>query len=117
MKKTIKISALITALFLSASVWAADWNSTAVYVGGDTVSYQGKTYTAKWWTTGEAPGASQWGPWQLITSGGGATPAPTTAPTAKPITAPTVAPTVALFVALVVGTALGLDTSPATPVA
>ena len=55
MKKTIKISALITALFLSASVWAADWNSTAVYVGGDTVSYQGKTYTAKWWTTGEAP--------------------------------------------------------------
>ncbi|MGL6041369.1 MAG: glycoside hydrolase family 19 protein, partial [Deefgea sp.] len=94
MNKTIKVSALITALFLSASVWAADWDAKAVYLKDATVTHQGQSYKAKWWTTGEAPGGSQWGPWQLVTTGG-ATPAPTTAPTAKPTTAPTVAPTVA----------------------
>lgn len=37
---------------------ARAWDSTAVYTGGDTVSYQGKQYRAKWWTQGEAPDAS-----------------------------------------------------------
>lgn len=99
MNNTAKISTLIASLFLSASVWAADWNATATYKGGETVTYQGKTYTAKWWTTGEAPGASQWGPWQIVTSNGGATPAPTVAPTAVPTVKPTVAPTTAPTVA------------------
>jgi chitodextrinase len=44
---------------------AAPWSSTAIYVGGDTVSYNGHTYKAKWWTTGETPGTTgQWGVWQ-----------------------------------------------------
>lgn len=34
------------------------WDSTAVYNGGDTVSYQGRRYQAKWWTQGEKPGSS-----------------------------------------------------------
>lgn len=34
------------------------WNSAAVYTGGDTVSYQGRRYRAKWWTQGEKPGSS-----------------------------------------------------------
>lgn len=34
------------------------WNSTAVYNGGDTVSYQGRRYRAKWWTQGELPDSS-----------------------------------------------------------
>lgn len=34
------------------------WNSTAVYNGGDTVSYQGRRYQAKWWTQGEKPDSS-----------------------------------------------------------
>jgi chitinase len=34
----------------------AAWSSTAVYVGGNTVSYNGHKYTAKWWTQGETPG-------------------------------------------------------------
>ena len=92
MNKAIKLSALITAVFLSASVWAADWDSKSTYKGGETVTYQGKTYTAKWWSTGEIPGSSQWGAWQLASSS--ATPAPTLAPTAKPTTAPTANPTV-----------------------
>ena len=37
---------------------ADTWNSGAVYVGGDTVSYQGRRYRAKWWTQGEKPDGS-----------------------------------------------------------
>lgn len=43
----------------SASEPSADaWDSGAVYTGGDTVSYRGRQYRAKWWTQGETPGAS-----------------------------------------------------------
>ncbi len=34
------------------------WDSAAVYTGGDTVSYQGRRYRAKWWTQGEKPDSS-----------------------------------------------------------
>ena len=40
------------------------YSSTAVYWGGDIVSYNGNTYRAKWWTLGEVPGASL--VWELI---------------------------------------------------
>jgi chitodextrinase len=44
---------------------AAPWSRTAIYVGGNTVSYQGHTWKAKWWTTGETPGTTgEWGVWQ-----------------------------------------------------
>ncbi|WP_373974704.1 glycoside hydrolase family 19 protein [Chitinibacter sp. SCUT-21] len=96
MKKNFQISALVAAMCLSASVWAAPaWDAKAVYVANSVVTYQGKDYKAKWWTTGEVPGASQWGPWQVVSTAGGTTPAPTAAPTVKPTIAPTVAPTAA----------------------
>lgn len=34
------------------------WDSNAVYIGGDIVSYRGRQYKAKWWTQGETPGSS-----------------------------------------------------------
>lgn len=37
---------------------ADTWDSASVYVGGDTVSYQGRRYRAKWWTQGERPDSS-----------------------------------------------------------
>ena len=38
---------------------AADsWAAAAVYIGGDTVSFQGRRYRAKWWTQGEQPDSS-----------------------------------------------------------
>ncbi|WP_418304220.1 carbohydrate-binding protein [Paenibacillus bovis] len=43
---------------------ATAWSASAIYVGGDTVSYNGKTYKAKWWTTGETPGQAE--VWQLV---------------------------------------------------
>ncbi|WP_026424919.1 glycosyl hydrolase family 18 protein [Actinokineospora inagensis] len=44
---------------------AAAWNATTVYTGGQTVSYNGHQYKAKWWTQGDQPDKSgQWGVWQ-----------------------------------------------------
>ncbi|GAA4831472.1 hypothetical protein GCM10023221_04040 [Luteimicrobium xylanilyticum] len=45
---------------------ATAWSSSTVYTGGNTVSYGGKVYQAKWWTLGETPGAAQWGPWAVV---------------------------------------------------
>lgn len=39
------------------------WSAAAVYTAGQCVSFNGQTFTAKWWTKGEQPGAAQWGPW------------------------------------------------------
>ncbi|MGF1236112.1 glycosyl hydrolase family 18 protein [Streptomyces sp. 2-6] len=44
---------------------AAPWDKGAVYTGGQTVSYKGHNWKAKWWTTGEEPGTTgEWGVWQ-----------------------------------------------------
>ncbi|MEV4046809.1 lytic polysaccharide monooxygenase [Streptomyces sp. NPDC049744] len=41
------------------------WNAGSVYSGGDTVSYGGHTWRAKWWVTGEEPGTTgEWGVWE-----------------------------------------------------
>ncbi|WP_442902189.1 glycosyl hydrolase family 18 protein [Francisella sp. 19X1-34] len=40
---------------------SGSWSSNTVYTKGDQVSYNGKTYTAKWWTQGDKP--SNGGPW------------------------------------------------------
>lgn len=42
---------------------AAAWSATTVYTGGQKVSYNGAQWTAKWWTQGDTPGASESGPW------------------------------------------------------
>ncbi|MFC9331567.1 hypothetical protein [Kitasatospora sp. NPDC057015] len=41
------------------------WGGTQVYTGGNTVSWKGHRWSAKWWTLGEEPGTTgQWGVWQ-----------------------------------------------------
>ncbi|MFF0459732.1 chitinase [Streptomyces mexicanus] len=40
------------------------WSATTAYTGGSEVSYHQHNWKAKWWTQNEAPGASQWGPWE-----------------------------------------------------
>lgn len=42
----------------------AEYDATAIYVTGDTVTYNGVTYRAKWWTRGDIPGESD--PWELV---------------------------------------------------
>ncbi|AXI77840.1 glycosyl hydrolase family 18 protein [Peterkaempfera bronchialis] len=44
---------------------APAWDRSAIYVGGNTVSYKGHKWNAKWWTQGEEPGTTgEWGVWQ-----------------------------------------------------
>ncbi len=37
---------------------AAGWTASAVYTGGQSASYNGHNWSAKWWTQGETPGAA-----------------------------------------------------------
>lgn len=71
---------------------AAPWSADKVYVAQSLVTHKGNTYQAQWWNQGNEPGASQWGPWQLVT--GGTTPTPTPNPSPAPTVAPTVQPSV-----------------------
>jgi chitodextrinase/predicted chitinase len=66
----VLVSALALGVFLPAVsataaapavACAAGWSSSAVYVGGDSASYNGHNWSAQWWTQGETPGvASVW---------------------------------------------------------
>nr|WP_134006290.1 carbohydrate-binding protein [Streptomyces sp. 846.5] len=47
-----------TAAPSSGSCTAAAWSATATYTQGNTVSYNGHTWTAKWWTYGDIPGGA-----------------------------------------------------------
>ena len=41
------------------------WDAGKVYVEGDTVTFDGRTWTAKWWTQGEQPSTTgEWGVWR-----------------------------------------------------
>lgn len=57
------------------------WEAKSVYVGGDLVSHNGKTWRAEWWTQNEEPGSTgDWGVWraQGDSDCGGVTPPPVT---------------------------------------
>ncbi|GAA5182952.1 chitinase [Rugosimonospora acidiphila] len=58
---------------------APAWSAGTAYNGGAQVSYNGHTWTAKWWTQGDIPGNNSQGVWtdNGACSGGG----PTTGPT------------------------------------
>ena len=40
------------------------WSASVVYTAGDVVLHDGAAYVASWWTSGQEPGASAYGPWQ-----------------------------------------------------
>jgi chitin-binding protein len=41
------------------------WNASETYIAKDTVTYNGKTWTAQWWSRGEVPGTTgKWGVWR-----------------------------------------------------
>ncbi|KIZ16160.1 carbohydrate-binding protein [Streptomyces natalensis] len=46
------------------SCTAAAYRADTVYLGGDTASYGGHTWKAKWWTQGETPSTGGSGVWQ-----------------------------------------------------
>jgi predicted chitinase len=56
----------------AAEACAAAYNNSAVYTGGARVSYNGRNWTAKWWTQYEAPSTGGSGVWtDNGTCGGG----------------------------------------------
>ena len=78
----------------AAEACAPAWSATQVYNGGNTASYQGKNYQAKWWTQNENPAqkSGEWDVWKNLGACGGTTPPsdpPTTPPTDPPTTPPT----------------------------
>jgi chitinase len=87
-----------SAVFLVPSASAAvacspAWSATQIYVGGNTASYQGHNYTAKWWTQGEVPTASgQWGVWADNDACGDTTTPTTPPPPPTTTTPPTTTP-------------------------
>ncbi|WP_157670862.1 glycosyl hydrolase family 18 protein [Chitinibacter sp. GC72] len=77
----------------------AAWNSSTAYTGGQKVSYNGRTYQAQWWTSGDQPDLNTGSgkPWKDLGACGPvvATPTPTAtvAPTATPVVTATPTPT------------------------
>ncbi|KAF0814560.1 Exochitinase 1 [Andreprevotia sp. IGB-42] len=68
----------------------AAWSTTTAYNGGAQVSYNGRKYSAKWWTSGDIPSANTGDgkPWtDTGPCGVSVTPTPTSTPT------PTISPT------------------------
>ena len=47
----------------SGGCTAAVWNASTAYSGGAVVSYNGHTWTAKWWTQGDIPGNNAQNVW------------------------------------------------------
>ncbi|RJG49451.1 glycosyl hydrolase family 18 protein [Motilimonas pumila] len=45
---------------------AEDWRDNRIYLSGEIVNYQDQQWQAKWWTQGEPPSQSQWGPWKPL---------------------------------------------------
>ncbi|MFJ3407253.1 S8 family serine peptidase [Promicromonospora sp. NPDC090134] len=42
------------------------WDRKAIYTAGDEVLYDGSVWVAQWWTKGQKPGATPWGPWAKV---------------------------------------------------
>jgi chitin-binding protein len=47
------------------------WDSGTTYTSGDQVTHEGSTWEASWWTRGDEPGSSEWGPWEKVDDSGG----------------------------------------------
>ncbi|MFO6425256.1 PKD domain-containing protein [Motilimonas sp. KMU-193] len=86
------------------------WSSSQVYLANDKVLYQGKVYQAQWWNKGVEPGASQWGPWQVVDG----TPQPSVEPSVEPSIAPSVTPSVTPSIAPTVTPTLAPTSEPGT---
>ncbi|OLZ55864.1 glycoside hydrolase family 19 protein [Amycolatopsis keratiniphila] len=53
------VAVVVPAQSASAADCVAPWNASSVYWGGNTASYNGHNWSAKWWTQNETPGTAQ----------------------------------------------------------
>ncbi|WP_187359909.1 S8 family serine peptidase [Chitinolyticbacter meiyuanensis] len=79
---------------VSSSCYAA-WSSSAVYTGGQRVTYNGRNYEAKWWTQSNVPASSigEGKPWLDLGACGSSVPTATPQPTPTLTPRPTATPT------------------------
>ena len=68
----------------AAEACVAAYNSSAVYTGSMRASYNGRNWTAKWWTQGETPSTGGSNVWADNGVCGGGTPAPPPPPPPPP---------------------------------
>ncbi|WP_207891169.1 glycosyl hydrolase family 18 protein [Natrarchaeobius oligotrophus] len=43
-----------------------EWDPDEVYESGDRVVHEGTIWEARWWTRGDEPGETEWGPWDEV---------------------------------------------------
>ncbi len=67
---------------------APAWVSTTAYNGGAVVSYNGHTWTAKWWTQGDIPGNNAQNVWTDDGACGSGSPSPSSSPSTSPSPSP-----------------------------
>jgi len=89
---------IVTSAPTATSCSAAAWNSSTAYTTGQSVSYNGRTYKAQWWTRGNVPSENvgvglPWTDLGACSTAVTATIKPTVAATVAPTAAPTVKPT------------------------
>ncbi|UXY15153.1 carbohydrate-binding protein [Chitiniphilus purpureus] len=60
------ITPVVAPVPAAAPTPASAWQAEQVYTAGQTVTYQGGEYRARWWTQGERPQAGGWGAWELV---------------------------------------------------
>ncbi|WP_187360142.1 carbohydrate-binding protein [Chitinolyticbacter meiyuanensis] len=58
-------------LFNGGTPLPGAWDSGKVYNTGDTASFAGQAWRAKWWNQGEQPGSNAWGAWEAVDSSTG----------------------------------------------
>ncbi|WP_239133504.1 ExeM/NucH family extracellular endonuclease [Rugosimonospora africana] len=58
---------VVVGLNLPVTPTAPAWNASTVYNNGDTVTYQGSTWQAMWWTQNQKPG-DPYGPWEQMST-------------------------------------------------
>ncbi len=68
---------------MSTSTEATVWSSSAIYTAGMTVTEDGVTYVANWWTQGADPATNNGGsgtgePWTIVSSSNSGTSVPST---------------------------------------
>ncbi|WP_305812116.1 glycosyl hydrolase family 18 protein [Photobacterium leiognathi] len=55
---SVSKSTLVNVLAKPSVPDVSEWDANKVYHGGDSVTYNGRNYTAQWWTQGEQPDSS-----------------------------------------------------------
>ncbi|RQG86681.1 PKD domain-containing protein [Natrarchaeobius halalkaliphilus] len=70
LRNASKLSIVLGGLGVAGATVTAEeypeWNPDETYTEGDRVVHEGSVWEAQWWTQGDEPGESDWGPWEEV---------------------------------------------------